>query len=99
LNFSIGAAVAGNPVAATVLFGYAGQADTHTASINWGDGAVGEMLVDQMLDSATASHVYDHAGQYTLLVTIVDDDGAAVEASLDVLIREDFILLLPLIER
>jgi PKD repeat protein len=46
-----------------------GVADTHTVTVDWGDGTTG--------DSLTASHRFDDDGTYTLVVTARDDDGGA----------------------
>lgn len=52
-----------------------GAADTHTATINWGDGTIEAGTVDQANDTVSGSHVYSQAGVYTVTVTVVDDDG------------------------
>ncbi|NQW18011.1 MAG: hypothetical protein HQ478_11060, partial [Chloroflexi bacterium] len=55
-----------------------GTADTHSATINWGDGT-GNLpgTVTQGAGSGTVSgnHVYADNGEYTVTVTATDDDG------------------------
>ncbi len=52
-----------------------GSADTHTASIDWGDGTVETGVVDQVAGTVFGSHVYAAADVYTVTVTVTDDDG------------------------
>jgi ELWxxDGT repeat protein len=52
-----------------------GSADTHTASIDWGDGTVEPATVDQWANTLTGSHLYTAAGDYLVVVTVTDDDA------------------------
>ncbi|NHJ23652.1 MAG: PKD domain-containing protein [Candidatus Lokiarchaeota archaeon] len=60
--------------------------DTHTAFIDWGDGTVNEGIIKETApdDSGTVSgtHIYFNDGIYTVLITVVDDDGGAGTDSL-----------------
>ena len=57
-----------------------GVADTHTVSVNWGDGgAAGTGL--------GGSHVYANNGIYTVTVTVTDDDGGVGSDSLTVTVN------------
>lgn len=70
-----------------VSFGDMGTLDTHTATVDWGDGSVPELInVDEIPygppgstsgNSGTilCSHVYSDAGYFTATVTVIDDDG------------------------
>lgn len=61
-----------------VLFADAGVLDTHTATIDFGDGNGPQaVLVDPLTKSLSAGLVYGAAGTYEVLITIVDDDGGA----------------------
>jgi Ca2+-binding RTX toxin-like protein len=58
----------------------AGAADTHTARVDWGDGTTAEAAtVEQAAGRATvtATHEYAEAGEYTVTVTVADDDGGS----------------------
>jgi hypothetical protein len=57
-----------------------GTADTHTATINWGDGTPVEAgVVSESNGSGTVSgsHVYADDGFYAVTVCVIDDDGAS----------------------
>lgn len=50
--------------------------DTHTVTVNWGDGTSEDVSVDQTADSFTGDHEYSSGGIYTVTVTVTDSDGA-----------------------
>ncbi|MCH8847342.1 MAG: S8 family serine peptidase, partial [Chloroflexi bacterium] len=55
----------------------AGTADTHIASIDWGDGSpVATGTLDQALGTVSGSYTYATDGLFTVTVTVTDDDGA-----------------------
>lgn len=56
-----------------------GTADTHTASISWGDGQ--STSVDPATSPVTGSHSYA-AGTYAIGVSVTDDDGGTGSAGL-----------------
>ncbi|MFH1725909.1 MAG: PKD domain-containing protein, partial [Elusimicrobiota bacterium] len=76
-----------------------GTSDTHTATINWGDGtateagAVTETPFGPPGSTAGAdgtvdgSHVYADNGVYTVTVTVTDDEGAATPDTLTVTVE------------
>jgi len=57
----------------------AGAGDTHTATINWGDGSSTTLTATGGVFSGT--HAYAQPGSLTVSVTLSDDDGALTEAS------------------
>ena len=55
-----------------------GTLDTHSATVNWGDGTAAQaVMVNQLNGSGTldGSHIYADNGVYTVTVTLSDDDG------------------------
>ena len=58
--------------------------DTHTASIDWGDGSLATGTVDQALDTVGGSHVYADDGVFTVTVTVTDAAALSDFDSFDV---------------
>ncbi len=86
-NASFGASsstVACGPVNATmtVTFTDPGTADTHGATIDWGDGS-SETNLPFVTSGFQASHSYSAAGAYTASVKVTDDDGGTATANAD----------------
>lgn len=76
----------GNSVTVVVSFSDAGSQDTHTCTIDYGDGtdpATG--VVNQEAGTCTSQHTYldDADDPYTIEVTITDDAGASNSISAD----------------
>jgi hypothetical protein len=65
----------------SATFADAGGLDTHTASIDWGDGTVTP-------DAITGSHHYTASGTFTVTVTVTDDDGGTNSATLTVTVLD-----------
>ena len=73
-------------VSIKATFNDLGTLDTHTATIDWGDGKVtsGSVSESPFTPGSTAgangtvagTHTYKKAGVYTVKVTVTDDDGA-----------------------
>ena len=69
----------------------AGVLDTHTATIDWGDGTPTEPgVVTQGAGSGSVdgSHSYPGAGTFTVTVTVTDDEGASGSDTFNVTIVE-----------
>ena len=57
-----------------------GVLDTHTATIDWGDGIVEAGIVSKTSSESgtvTGKHIYTDDGAYEVTITITDDDGAS----------------------
>src|SRR5690606_32735037 len=62
----------------TGTFTDVGVEDTHTATVDWGDGSdptTATITQEAGGGALTASHVYATAGTFTALVCVTDDDG------------------------
>jgi predicted extracellular nuclease len=66
-------------VSISAAFSDPGMLDTHTATINWGDGVVTAGTVSETNGSGTVSgtHKYTKAGLYNITMTLTDKDGAS----------------------
>ncbi|WP_404387451.1 PKD domain-containing protein [Humibacillus xanthopallidus] len=62
-----------------------GTLDTHTASIDWGDGGAAQAVTPAQLASGV-DHVYGDNGTYAVEVTVTDDDGGAGQDTVDVVV-------------
>ena len=60
-------------------------ADTHTATIAWGDGS--SETVDPASASFTRTHTYAAAGRYTATVTVTDSHGHVTTTTADVVVE------------
>ncbi len=52
-----------------------GIQDTHTASIDWGDGATSTALINASSRLVGGSHTYSSTGQFNVTVTVTDNAG------------------------
>ncbi len=78
-------AVPGQSVSYSVAFTDVGSLDSHTVSINWGDGNFTSGTVTETIGtgigSAMGSHTYAGHGIYTITFTLTDDDQGFVTKS------------------
>ncbi|MCA9011500.1 MAG: hypothetical protein KDB01_17225, partial [Planctomycetaceae bacterium] len=51
--------------------------DTHVVTVNWGDGTVENVSVDQLADTFRGSHEYANGGLYSVVVSATDSNGAS----------------------
>ena len=65
----------GQVVTLTGTYADPGTLDTHTASIDWGDGVVTIGTVNQAANTVAGTHSYTAAGLYTVRLCVTDDDG------------------------
>ena len=70
-----------------VTFTDPGILDTHTASIDWGDGNTFD--VGSVTSPFGASHTYGSAGTYTVVVTVTDKDGDSGTGSTTIEVAEE----------
>ncbi len=83
--------LSGTGIAPTLgLFSDPGVLDTHTATVNWGDGSPTENAT--VFDGAGAgalggTHTYADDGTYTVTLVVMDDDGGSDTASFKVMVK------------
>ena len=70
----LGAVLVGVPTRLAGSYSDRGEADTHTASVDWADGTTDSADLDGATGAVEASHVYREVGSYDLVLTITDDD-------------------------
>jgi PKD repeat protein len=75
------------------VFDDPGLRDTHTATIDWGDGsatAVGKVIEPTATadGAVTGKHTYTKAGTYTVTVTVKDDDGGMRSDTLLITVKQ-----------
>ncbi|MEM8532387.1 MAG: Ig-like domain-containing protein [Chloroflexota bacterium] len=67
-----------------------GSDDTHSATIDWGDGSEPTPgVVNQEDGTVSGTHTYAANGTYTIDVTVEDDDGASSSASMQITIVDN----------
>jgi PKD repeat protein len=75
----------GDDVAGSVSVNFTdvGSNDTHTVSIDWGDGDSESVA---STGSTTAAHLFPQFGTYTVTVTVTDDDSGSAVNTVDLII-------------
>ena len=56
-------------------FSDVGLQDSHTAEIDWGDGATSTLPIDHSDNSVGGNHLYSNQGDYVITISVTDDDG------------------------
>lgn len=93
-----GALRPGIPFLLTASFSDPGSNDTHTATIHWGDGTPDQNAsIDQTAGTLSGTHSYSNGGQYTITITLTDDDLAVDMA--DHLLDVRYPVLMPLLRK
>jgi PKD repeat protein len=72
-------------VAVSAPFTDQGKHDTHTGSIDWGDGSTPAAITETPgsgSGTAAGSHIYSGPGVYTIKMTVTDDDGGVSNQSI-----------------
>ncbi|MBI4188661.1 MAG: PKD domain-containing protein, partial [Chloroflexi bacterium] len=79
----------GDSLSLNAQFSDIGSRDTHTATINWGDGTTSAGTVNEAngQGSVSARHSYADNGIYTVTVTVTDDDLGANSGTLQVTVN------------
>ena len=75
----------GDDVAGSVSVNFTdvGTQDTHTVSIDWGDGDSESVA---STGSTTAAHLFPQFGTYTVTLTVTDDDSGSAVNTVDLII-------------
>lgn len=84
LTIEPGAAFAGGVTLVNASFTDPGWLDTHSATVDWGDGTVDDVAVTAQgtgWGTFFGSHVYQDYGTFSVTVTLTDDDGGTAVAS------------------
>lgn len=76
-------AAEGEAITVSGAFSDVGTADTHTATIDWGDGTTSAATIAEAGGSGSiaGSHIYADGGIYTITITLLDDDGGTDTAT------------------
>ena len=62
-------------VSLTAMFTDADAGDTHTATIDWGDGTTSNGVVNELTGVVTGDHRYATGGLFVVTVQVMDDSG------------------------
>jgi PKD repeat protein len=83
----------GTAVTASAGFTDPGVLDTHTGTVDWGDGTSSSAAVSEAngSGSASGSHEYATAGVYTVTLTVADKDGGADQSVVEFVVVFDVV--------
>lgn len=88
----------GQPLTLTVPFSDAGLLDAHVLTITWGDGVTETVSLAAGVFTLEASHTYLVPGDYTVTLTLADEDGGQDRHTLPVSVLP-YALYLPLMKK
>ncbi|MCS7470620.1 PKD domain-containing protein [Stieleria sp. ICT_E10.1] len=77
------------------VFADAGISDTHTATVDWGDGSDLEPLVPTQQaggGSVAGEHIFEKAGTYRVTITVTDSDGETNLFDIEVVVTTSALL-------
>ena len=66
-----------------------GTLDTHTATIDWGEGQPEQGTVNEAAGTVSGSHVYTAEGDFIVTITVKDNDGDSGSDTFTVTVREE----------
>ena len=72
----------------SVVYSDPGTLDTHTATVDWGDGTVEAGTVNAIAGTVSGSHAYTSPGEFIVTVTLSDDDGGMALQTFTVTVTE-----------
>lgn len=90
LSAGIAFTLPGQPVSLSATFSDPGVADTHTGSVNWGDGTVDTAFASWSDThnggggSLAQNHTFTASGIYNVTTTVTDDDHGATPVTLQI---------------
>ena len=81
----------GTPVSVSASFTDPGVSDTHTATVDYGDGTTSTPMITERdgSGSISGSHAYAVAGVYRVTVSVADKDGGVGRSTLDMVVVFD----------
>ncbi len=74
-----------------------GLSDTHSATIDWGNGTQSTAVVNQPTRTAEASTMYKRAGEYEAAINLVDDDGGSDTIHFMVIVEPVYLNFMPVL--
>jgi hypothetical protein len=77
----------GGSVQLTGMFSDPGVLDMHTVTVDWGDGSSSTYSAEVGVTEISGSHSYADAGEFTISVTVTDDDGESCHESLNLTVN------------
>ena len=83
-----GDAAENEAIGVSATFTDVGTLDTHSATIDWGDGTTTPATIDQAAGGGSLSggHAYATGGIFTVIITLTDDDGGTATQTTTVVI-------------